>query len=87
MPTRNLHLRERPISKVPKRESREGPVVRELDGKGPACREAEGVSVLRGHHVTTLVRLHPPLVARQVPQRVDGQVGVVVVNVGVVSAL
>jgi len=53
------------------RESREGPLVRERDGKGPACRKAEGLSVLWGHLVAVPVRLHPLLVTRQVLQRVN----------------
>lgn len=68
-------------------EGGEGAVVGELGGEGGACGELKELAVGRGCEVAAAVTLLPPDVLFQLVEGVDDEVGVLVVLVGVVSAL
>ena len=63
-----------------------GTVVCELDSEGPAGWQIQDVSCSRGSGITAAAVLEPPVRLREVVERVDGEVGVAVVDCRIVTA-
>jgi hypothetical protein len=65
----------------------EGAVVGELRLEGPSGRQVEELSIRRRHEVAAAVALLPPDVLVEIVQRIDSQVGVLIIGARVIAAL